>query len=191
MPQASTAKKPAIKAIALKTPVAKAKKPAPKKVEPVVNGADLKVGSKAPDFKLPTAAGEVSLAKLKGKAFVLYFYPKDDTSGCTAEACGFRDAIPVYAKLGLTVIGVSKDNLASHEKFAKKFGLNFGLASDESGKTCEAYGVWIEKSMYGKKYMGLDRATFLIDGSGVIRALWRHVSVPGHVEYVRRAAAEL
>jgi peroxiredoxin Q/BCP len=150
------------------------------------------VGDKAPAFKLKaTDGGEVSLAKMKGKAFVLYFYPKDNTSGCTAEACDFRDALPQFEKLGLEVIGVSKDSLASHEKFKAKFDLAFPLASDEDGKVCEAFGVWVQKSMYGRKYMGIERSTFLIDAKGVIRGAWRKVSIPGHVEEVRKAAAEL
>ena len=149
------------------------------------------LGDKAPAFTLPSTAGEVSSAALKGKLFVLYFYPKDDTPGCTTEACGFRDALPDFGKLGVTVIGVSKDSLASHEKFKKKFDLLFPLASDEDGAVCEAYGVWVEKSMYGKKYMGIDRSTFVIDGKGVIRAVWRKVSVPGHADEVKKAIAEL
>ncbi len=151
-----------------------------------------KVGDKAPAFKLPaTDGGEVSLAGMKGKVFVLYFYPKDDTPGCTAEACGFRDAVPQFGKLGVTVIGISKDSLAQHEKFKQKYDLTFPLASDEDGTVCEAYGVWVEKSMYGRKYMGIDRSTFLIDAKGVIRAVWRKVSVTGHVDAVKKAIQEL
>ena len=149
------------------------------------------VGDKAPAFSLPATDGGVSSAQLKGKPFVLYFYPKDDTSGCTAEACGFRDNLPDFAKLGVTVIGVSKDGLASHEKFKKKYDLTFPLASDEDGAVCEAYGVWVEKSMYGKKYMGIERSTFLIDGKGVIRVAWRKVSVTGHVDEVKTAIKTL
>lgn len=141
----------------------------------------------APVFSMPaTMIGRAESAKLKGRPFVLYFYPKDDTSGCTAEACGFRDVLPDFSKLGVTVIGVSKDSLASHEKFAKKFDLNFPLASDEDGSVCEAFGVWVEKSMYGKKYMGIERSTFLIDAKGVVRGAWRKVKVPGHVEEVHK-----
>ncbi|HUY67789.1 MAG TPA: peroxiredoxin [Alphaproteobacteria bacterium] len=156
----------------------------------------LGAGSKAPAFSLPAigrgvAGGKVSSADLKGKSYVLYFYPKDDTSGCTAEACGFRDSIAGFNKLGLTVIGVSKDSLASHEKFAKKYDLNFPLASDEKGELLARYGVWVKKSMYGRSYMGVERSTFLIDGKGAVRAAWRKVSVPRHVEEVRKAAAEL
>ena len=153
---------------------------------------DLDAGDPAPDFALPTdSGGHARLADLKGKAVVLYFYPKDDTSGCTAEACGFRDALPNFSKTGTTVIGVSKDSPASHEKFKKKYKLPFTLASDEDTKIAQKYGVWVEKSMYGRKYMGMDRSTFLIDGKGVIRGLWRKVKVPGHVEEVLKAVKAL
>ncbi|MFZ5791600.1 MAG: thioredoxin-dependent thiol peroxidase [Pseudomonadota bacterium] len=152
----------------------------------------LKEGDRAPDFTMPTdGGGKVSLAKLEGKPVVLYFYPKDDTSGCTAEACGFRDNLPKFGKIAATVIGVSRDSVASHDKFKKKYDLNFTLASDETGAVTEAYGVWVEKSMYGRKYMGIDRSTFLIDGKGVIRKIWRKVKVPGHVEEVLAAMKAL
>src|SRR5215475_1277462 len=141
----------------------------------------LKVGDAAPDFTMKSDGGEsVSLAKLKGRPVILYFYPKDDTSGCTKEACEFRDALPDFSKAKATVIGVSRDSLESHGRFRKKHGLNFLLGSDADGKVSEAYGTWVEKSMYGRKYMGMERATFLIDGKGVIRGLWRKVKVPGH-----------
>jgi peroxiredoxin Q/BCP len=150
------------------------------------------VGDNAPDFTLPTDGnGSVSLSKLRGKAVVLYFYPKDDTSGCTAEACGFRDSFPDYGKTGAVVIGVSKDSVASHDKFKKKHGLPFMLASDSDGKVCEAYGTWIEKSMYGRKYMGIDRATFLINKDGILRGVWHKVKVPGHVAEVLKAVQAL
>jgi peroxiredoxin Q/BCP len=149
----------------------------------------LKPGDKAPDFTMPgDGKGEISLSKLKGKKVILYFYPKDDTSGCTAEACGFRDNLPTFGKTDAVVIGVSRDSVASHDKFKKKHDLPFPLASDEDGKVCEAYGTWVEKSMYGRKYMGIERATFLIDDIGVIRNVWRKVKVPGHVEEVLAAA---
>jgi peroxiredoxin Q/BCP len=122
---------------------------------------------------------------------VLYFYPKDDTSGCTAEACGFRDNFPKFGRIDAIVIGVSRDSVESHEKFKKKYKLNFPLAADADGKATEAYGVWVEKSMYGRKYMGIERATFLIDGKGVIRRVWRKVKVPGHVEEVLGAVKGL
>ena len=149
-------------------------------------------GEKAPDFTLPTdGAGSVTLSKLKGQKVVLYFYPKDDTSGCTAEACGFRDAFPDYGGIGAVVIGISKDSVASHDKFKKKHGLPFILASDTGGEVCEKYGVWVEKSMYGRKYMGIERATFLVDAAGVIRGVWHKVRVPGHVGEVLKAARAL
>jgi peroxiredoxin Q/BCP len=152
----------------------------------------LEVGDKAPSFTLPTdGGGKISLKDLKGKTVVLYFYPKDDTSGCTAEACAFRDNLPDFSKVKATVIGISRDSVESHDKFKKKFDLTFPLVSDENGKVCEAYGTWVEKSMYGRKYMGIDRATFLIDEKGVIRGIWRKVKVPGHAEEVLKAAAAL
>ncbi len=150
------------------------------------------VGDKAPDFSMPTSAGgEVSLKTLAGKPFVLYFYPKDDTPGCTKEACGFRDALPDFSKLNVDVIGVSKDTVAKHDKFAAKYDLNFRLASDEDGAVCEAFDVWQEKRMYGRTYMGIERSTFLVDGDGIIRQAWRKVRVPGHVETVLDAVKEL
>jgi peroxiredoxin Q/BCP len=152
----------------------------------------VELGDKAPDFTLPTdGAGNVTLSKLNGKKVVLYFYPKDDTSGCTAEACGFRDSLPDYGGTGAVVIGISKDSVASHDKFKKKHGLPFTLASDASGDVCEKYGVWVEKSMYGRKYMGIERATFLIDGAGIVRGVWHKVRVPGHVDEVLKAARAL
>jgi thioredoxin-dependent peroxiredoxin len=152
----------------------------------------LELGDKAPDFTLPTdGAGSVTLSKLNGKKVVLYFYPKDDTSGCTAEACGFRDSFPDYGGTGAVVIGISKDSVASHDKFKKKHGLPFILASDTGGDVCEKYGVWVEKSMYGRKYMGIERATFLIDKTGVVRGVWHKVKVPGHVAAVLKAVEAL
>ena len=152
----------------------------------------LEVGDKAPSFTLPTdGGGTISLKDLKGETVILYFYPKDDTSGCTKEACGFRDALPDFSKAKAKVVGVSKDPVKKHDKFKEKYDLNFPLASDEDGAVCDAYGSWVEKSMYGRKYMGIDRSTFLIDGKGVIRAIWRKVKVPGHVDEVLKAAQEL
>jgi peroxiredoxin Q/BCP len=152
----------------------------------------LEVGDKAPDFSLPAdGGGKVALKDFKGKAVLLYFYPKDDTSGCTAEACAFRDQLPEFGKAKAAVIGISRDSVASHDKFKAKFKLPFPLASDEDGKVCQAYGVWAEKSMYGRKYMGIERSTFLIDGKGVIRNIWRKVKVPGHAEEVLEAAEAL
>ena len=152
----------------------------------------LDVGDKTPTFTLPTdGGGDISLKDLKGETVILYFYPKDDTSGCTAEACAFRDALPDFSKVNATVIGVSKDPVKKHDKFKNKYDLTFPLASDEDGKVCDAYGTWVEKSMYGRKYMGIDRSTFLIDGNGVIRAIWRKVKVPGHVDEVLKATQAL
>ncbi len=152
----------------------------------------VEVGEKAPDFTLPTDGnGTVTLSALKGKKVVLYFYPKDDTSGCTAEACGFRDALPDYSGAGSVVIGISKDSVASHDKFKKKHQLPFILASDANSDVCEKYGVWVEKSMYGRKYMGIERCTFLIDRDGIVRGIWRKVRVPGHVAEVLEAARAL
>jgi peroxiredoxin Q/BCP len=152
----------------------------------------LKVGDKAPAFSLKTdGSGKVSLSGLKGQNVVLYFYPKDDTSGCTAEACAFRDNLPKFGKLDAVVIGVSRDSAESHDKFKTKHKLNFALGADETGKVTEDYGVWVEKSMYGKKYMGIERATYLIDGKGKIAAIWRKVKVPGHVEEVLKAVKAL
>jgi peroxiredoxin Q/BCP len=142
----------------------------------------LKVGDKAPDFKLFADNGkEVSLKKLKGHKVVLYFYPKDNTSGCTKEACDFKDNIKVFEKKETVVIGVSKDSVESHKKFKSKFELPFTLLSDESAAIIEEYGVWKQKSMYGRKYMGIERTTFLIDEKGKIKEIWNNVKVPGHI----------
>ena len=150
------------------------------------------VGKTAPDFTLPTdGGGKVSLKSLRGQNVVIYFYPKDDTTGCTAESCGFRDAFPKFGKVNATVIGISRDSVASHDKFKAKYALPFTLASDEKGTVTEKYGVWVEKSMYGRKYMGIERSTFLIDEKGVVRQEWRKVKVPGHVEEVLKAVKAL
>ena len=149
---------------------------------------DLEVGAKAPDFSLPDQDGStVTLKSLKGKQVVLYFYPKDDTSGCTKEACDFRDSLAPIKKAGAVVLGVSKDGKASHQKFIAKYGLPFALLSDEETVVCNAYGVYKEKSMYGRKYMGIERSTFVIDATGRVKALWRKVKVPGHVDEVLAA----
>ena len=149
-------------------------------------------GKKAPDFTAATDGGQkLKLSELRGKPVVLYFYPKDDTPGCTTEACGFRDAMPDFKKLKTLVIGVSKDSVARHDKFKAKYELPFPLVSDEDGKICEKYGTWIEKSLYGRKYMGIDRATFLIDKTGVVRKVWQKVKVAGHVDEVHAALKAL
>ncbi len=150
------------------------------------------VGEKAPEFSLPTDSGEdVSLAALKGRKFVLYFYPKDNTPGCTTEAIDFSAKIGEFEKLGVTVIGVSRDSLKKHANFRDKHDLRVLLAADEDGAACEAFGVWVEKMNYGRKYMGIERSTFLIDGAGVIRNVWRKVRVKGHADAVLEAAGAL
>ncbi len=149
---------------------------------------ELEVGTKAPDFSLPDQDGKpVTLKSLKGKQVVLYFYPKDDTSGCTKEACDFRDSLAPLKKAGAVVVGVSKDGQAAHQKFIAKYGLPFALLSDEDAAVCTAYGVYKEKSMYGRKYMGIERTTFVLDATGRIKALFRKVKVPGHVDDVLAA----
>jgi len=146
----------------------------------------------APDFDLPTdGGGRITLADFKGKALVLYFYPKDDTTGCTNEAKGFSEAAKAFAAAGAKVVGVSKDSVKSHDKFKAKYGLDLVLGSDESGAVTEAYGVWVEKSMYGRTYMGIERATFLIDREGRIHRVWHKVKVPGHVAEVLEAVQSL
>ena len=152
----------------------------------------LKVGDKAPPFALATdGGGTISLSGLKGKTVVLYFYPKDDTSGCTAEAIAFSADAKAFKQAGAVVIGVSKDSAASHDKFKAKHKLAVTLGADEDISVAQAYGVWGEKSMYGRKYMGMERATFLIDGKGIIRKIWRKVKVPGHSADVLEAVKEL
>jgi peroxiredoxin Q/BCP len=160
--------------------------------KPAESDVDAMIGKAVPSFDMPaTVIGKVSRSGLKGKPFALYFYPKDDTPGCTAEACGFRDNLSAFKKLGVTVIGVSKDSLQRHEKFSKKYGLNFPLASDENSDVSERFGVYMKKSMYGLRYMGIERSTFLVDAEGIVRAVWRKVSVTGHVEEVRKAIKDL
>lgn len=145
----------------------------------------LKEGQKAPSFKLPGDDGkEHSLNDFKGKKVVLYFYPKDDTSGCTKEACDFKDNMSRIKRKDTVVIGVSKDSVKSHLKFKEKYGLNFLLLSDEDLNILEKYGVWKEKSMYGRKYMGVERTTFIIDENGKIQKIFEKVKVPGHVDEV-------
>ena len=153
---------------------------------------DLKPGDKAPGFKLQTdGGGNISLSSLKGQPLVLYFYPKDDTAGCTKEAQGFSENLKKFERLGVNVVGISKDSVASHDRFKTKYKLRITLASDPEIEAARAYGVWGEKSLYGRKYMGIERATFLIDAKGVIREIWRKVRVPGHVEAVLAAAKQL
>jgi len=153
---------------------------------------ELKVGDKAPTFKLKNQDGKtISLSDLKGKPVVLYFYPKDDTSGCTKEACNFRDEFPKFGKMKAEIIGISADSVESHKKFAEKYKLPFNLLSDEQKEVIEKYGVWQEKSMYGRKYMGIVRTTFIIDSSGKISKIFPKVKVDQHNEEVMVALKEL
>lgn len=146
---------------------------------------NVEIGKSAPKFKLSATGGyEISSETLIGKNIVIYFYPKDDTPGCTLESCGFRDAYSEFQRLNTEILGVSKDSLTSHEKFKKKYELPFPLLVDENSTLSEEFGVWQEKSMYGKTYWGIQRSTFLIDPHGILRKVWRNVKVPGHVEDV-------
>jgi peroxiredoxin Q/BCP len=150
------------------------------------------ISQPAPDFKLPvTGGGEISLSDLRGKAVVLYFYPRDDTPGCTKEAIGFSEYLQALEDAGAVVLGVSRDTMAKHDHFAAKHGLTVPLLADIDGAVTEAYGVWVEKNMYGKKSMGIERATYLIDANGNIARIWRKVKVAGHVEEVLDAVRAL
>ena len=152
----------------------------------------VKEGQKAPAFNLPVSGGgKVALRDHKGKKVVLYFYPKDDTPGCTVEAKDFTALKRKFSANGIAIIGVSKDTIAKHEKFADKFSLRINLASDESGEICKKFGVWVEKKNYGRKYMGIERTTFLIDQKGIVAKVWRKVKVKNHAEVVLAAAKEI
>ena len=152
----------------------------------------LAIGDIAPDFTLPASGGRtVSRDALKGKPFVLYFYPRADTPGCTQEACAFEEALPQLGATGVTVIGVSKDKMKPIEKFAEKYNLTFPLASDPETKVIDAYGAWVEKSMYGKKYMGIERSTVLVDAEGKVAKIWPKVKIAGHAAEVQQAVNEL
>lgn len=154
--------------------------------------ASLKPGDKAPAFSMETESGEkIGLKEFKGKKLVLYFYPKDDTPGCTKEAIAFSADIAKFKRAGASVVGVSRDTVAKHQKFKDKHGLKVTLASDEDGKTTQAYGVWVKKSMYGREYMGIERSTFLIDEKGKIAEIWRKVKVKDHAEAVLAAVKAL
>ncbi|MEM9319907.1 MAG: thioredoxin-dependent thiol peroxidase [Pseudomonadota bacterium] len=147
------------------------------------------IGDKAPDFTLPRDGGEtLTLSGLRPQKVVLYFYPKDDTSGCTKEAVAFTELAADFEAAGAVVVGISKDSVKKHDKFIAKHELGVILVSDEESDVCEQYGTWAEKSMYGKKYMGIERSTFVIDGTGTITHAWRKVKVPGHAEAVLEAA---
>ena len=148
----------------------------------------LKVGDTAPDFDLPTdGGGRIRLSALAGKPVVVYFYPKDDTSGCTREAQDFTALMPEFVKRGVRVIGISPDTVAKHDKFRDKYGLAVTLAADEDLGVLSAWGVWVEKAMYGRKYMGVERTTVLVDAAGKVAAVWPKVKVPGHAEAVLKA----
>lgn len=150
------------------------------------------IGDAAPEISLPRDGGEtVTLSDLKPKSVVVYFYPKDDTPGCTKEAQAFSELAAAFDSENTLILGISKDSVAKHEKFVKKYDLGVILLSDEAGDVCERYGTWVEKSMYGKTYMGIERSTFLIDGTGTIRQVWRKVKVPGHAEAVLEAVKAL
>ena len=152
----------------------------------------LNPGDAAPDVRCATiAGGEAAIADYKGRKLVLYFYPKDDTTGCTREAQDFTALADDFAKAGADIVGISKDSIKSHAKFADKYGLKVTLGSDESGAVCEAFGVWVEKSMYGRSYMGIERSTFLIDSSGKIARVWRKVKVANHAAEVLEAVKAL
>ena len=152
----------------------------------------LSVGDTAPDFNVPASGDQmISLSDMTGTPFVLFFYPKDDTSGCTKEAIGFTTALPEFEAAGVKVLGCSKDTVAKHDKFVAKHELGMPLLSDAEGTLCEDYGVWAEKQMYGKTYMGIERSTFLIDAQGRIAQVWRKVKVPGHVDAVLDAIKQL
>lgn len=152
----------------------------------------IEVGNTTPEVSLPRDGGEnVNINDLKPKAVVLYFYPKDDTPGCTKEALAFTAMMDEFESAGAVVLGVSKDPVKKHDKFVSKYSLSIPLLSDEDGDVCERYGTWVEKQMYGKTYMGIERSTFLIDGEGVVREIWRKVKVPGHAEAVLEAVKTL
>ena len=153
--------------------------------------SELALGAPAPDFELAGADGPVKLADFKGKGLVVYFYPKDDTSGCTKEAQEFTALAADFAKAGVALLGVSKDSIASHAKFTAKYELAVPLASDPEGAMIEGYGAWVEKNMYGRKYMGIERSTYLIDAEGKLVRIWRKVKVPGHAAEVLKAAQAL
>jgi len=156
------------------------------------SASGLSAGDRAPSFKIATDGGEtISSSSLKGAPYVIYFYPKDDTSGCTKQAIGFSESLKKFERLGVAVVGVSKDSVESHAKFRKKHKLTIALGSDPQTKMAQDWGVWGEKSLYGRKYMGMERATFLVNAKGVIEQAWHKVKVPGHVETVLAAAKTL
>ena len=182
-------KKPAAAGGTKKTVTKKSATPtkakATKAESPAPSTKQLKIGQKAPAFALPNQDGKIMrLSDFKGKKVVLYFYPKDDTPGCTKESCAFRDGLDEIQNSGAVVLGISGDSVDSHKKFAKKFNLNFPLLSDEKKTTLQAYGVWKEKSLYGRKFMGIERTTFIIDEQGKLDDIFQKVKVDGHLEEV-------
>ncbi len=164
---------------------------APRAKEPKLDTNRLAEGDRVPSFSAKSAAGVVSNASLKGQAFVLYFYPKDDTPGCTREACGFRDTQAAFKSASVQILGVSPDSTDSHGRFGEKYGLPFKLLSDADKSVALAFGVWVKKKNYGREYMGIERSTFLVDAAGKVQHVWRNVKVDGHVEKVLAAAAVL
>ena len=176
---------------------ASARRAAPRRAQPKAKiapatSSGVGEGSRAPTFSLPDQAGRtVSSSSLAGKPYVLYFYPKDDTTGCTREACGFRDSLRGFGSKGVKIIGVSPDNEASHARFAGKYGLPFTLLADTDKTLAKAYGVWAKKQNYGREYMGIVRSTFLVDKRGIVQKAWRGVRVDGHVDAVLQAAGAL
>jgi len=186
------AARPAAPKTAAKAPPAEAAAKAKAATAGPAGGAGPGPGDPAPAFSLPASGGRTaSSASLKGRPYVLYFYPKADTPGCTREACDFNEALTQFRKAGLDIVGVSPDPMKPIEKFAQKFRLDFPLASDEDHALAAAYGVWVEKSMYGRTYMGIERSTFLVGPEGRIARAWRKVSVPGHAAEVLEAARAL
>jgi peroxiredoxin Q/BCP len=187
-PAAPTRSKP----VAAKKPRPAAGKKTSAAKAPATVSQNLGVGDAAPSFELQDQQGNsISSRELAGHPYVLYFYPKDDTPGCTTEACGFRDSLPDFEHVGVRVLGVSPDSVASHQRFVDKYGLTFTLLSDPEQKLASAYGVWSLKKNYGREYMGIVRSTFLVDGAGVVRKSWRGVRVNGHISEVQTAAAQL
>ena len=185
-PKKTTRRSPARRAAAPR------RTPAKGKSTEVKSGSSVREGSRAPAFSLPDQAGRiVSSSALAGKPYVLYFYPKDDTSGCTREACGFRDSLRGFGSKGVKIIGVSPDSEASHARFAGKYGLPFTLLADTEKALARAYGVWAKKQNYGREYMGIVRSTFLVDKRGIVQKAWRGVRVDGHVDAVLGAAGSL
>ena len=191
-PTRTAAKKTATKRASRRIPSPAAAPPAPRRGSQTSGGEELAEGSVAPSFSLlDQDAQMLSSSSLAGRPYVLYFYPKDDTPGCTKEACDFRDSLARFGSRGIRVIGVSPDAVGSHARFRDKYGLNFTLLSDPDKELAQAYGVWVMKQNYGREYMGVSRSTFLVDGDGVVRRVWRGVRVPGHIDQVLERAQEL